>query len=167
MVQKNLPQLARLLSQYYHAGQVDKAGKPYWKHPKRVAKLVQGFPGFAEFSTHEQEVAVCAAYFHDVIEDCGVSPEELIAYGFHSDVVWAVLLVSNNFEIPEVGYFERMLENPVARAVKLSDIADNSNHKRQALLKKQKVPFNFEKYPEALRALHLSKVEAEWFEAVR
>jgi (p)ppGpp synthase/HD superfamily hydrolase len=86
MAWRNLPQLAGLLSQYYHAGQVDKAGKKYWKHPKRVAKLVQEFPGFARFSPHEQEVAVCAAFLHDVIEDCDVSPQELTAHGFSPDI---------------------------------------------------------------------------------
>jgi hypothetical protein len=167
MAWRNLPQLAGLLSQYYHAGQVDKAGKKYWKHPKRVAKLVQGFPGFARFSPHEQEVAVCAAFLHDVIEDCEVSPEELTAHGFSPDIVQTVMLLSRNIETPSGGYFERIVADPIARAVKISEVADNSSHKRQARLKNEGIPFNFDKYPESLRQLSLTPAEEEWFESVR
>lgn len=167
MAWRNLPQLAGLLSQYYHAGQVDKAGKKYWKHPKRVAKLVQAFPGFARFSPHEQEVAVCAAFLHDVIEDCDVSPEELTAHGFSPDIVQTVMLLSRNIETPSGGYFERIVADPIARAVKISEVADNSSHKRQTRLKNEGIPFNFDKYPESLRQLDLTPVEEEWFESVR
>ena len=167
MASRNLPQLAGLLSQYYHAGQLDKAGKKYWKHPKRVAKLVQEFPGFARFSPHEQEVAVCAAFLHDVIEDCDVSTQELTAHGFSPDIVQTVMLLSKNIETPNASYFERIAADPIARAVKISDVADNSSHKRQARLKNQGVDFNFDKYPESLRHLSLTPAEQEWFESVR
>jgi (p)ppGpp synthase/HD superfamily hydrolase len=167
MAWRNLPQLAGLLSQYYHAGQLDKAGKKYWKHPKRVAKLVQEFPGFARFSPHEQEVAVCAAFLHDVIEDCDVSPQDLTAHGFSPDIVQTVMLVSKNIETPAGGYLERIAADPIARAVKVSEVADNSSHKRQARLVEQGVEFNFDKYPQALRQLSLTPAEEEWFESVR
>jgi hypothetical protein len=146
---------------------VDKAGKKYWKHPKRVAKLVQEFPGFARFSPHEQEVAVCAAFLHDVIEDCDVSPQDLTAHGFSPDIVQTVMLLSRNIETASGSYLERIAADPIARAVKISDIADNSSHKRQSRLKKKGIAFNFDKYPEALRALGLTPAENDWFESVR
>jgi (p)ppGpp synthase/HD superfamily hydrolase len=167
MVEKIPVQLASKISKQYHGNQVDKAGEPYWKHPKRVAKLVRESPAFQQFSGYDKKVAVSVAYLHDVVEDCGVSAKALQAYGFNEDVVNAVLLLSKNIEFPGAGKIERLLQNPVARAVKIADIADNSNKKRQAKLRSKKPNFNFGKYPQALRVLKLSPIEQEWFESVR
>lgn len=54
-----------------HLGQERKYnGKPYITHPCRVAGRV---------ATHKDadEDAVCAAYLHDVVEDCGVSLDSI------------------------------------------------------------------------------------------
>lgn len=60
-----------------HAGQVDKAGAPYILHPLRV---------MLRMTTEEDRIA---AVLHDVIEDCGVTPEVLLAEGFAPSVVEA------------------------------------------------------------------------------
>ena len=54
-----------------HAGQARKySHRPYIEHPMRVAGrvLILGF---------EDEPLVCAAWLHDVIEDCGVTKSEI------------------------------------------------------------------------------------------
>ena len=48
-----------------HEGQVDKSGKPYFGHPKAVAAMVEG------------EVEKTVAYLHDVVEDTGVTIDQI------------------------------------------------------------------------------------------
>ena len=50
-----------------HAGQVDKCGIPYVNHPLHLAEQMAS------------EDEVCVALLHDVMEDCGKSPDWAIA----------------------------------------------------------------------------------------
>jgi len=53
-----------------HATQKRKyTGEPYITHPIEVAKIVA--------SVEHTDAMVCAAYLHDVVEDCGVTLEEI------------------------------------------------------------------------------------------
>ena len=150
-----------------HAGQVDKAGADYYGHVSRVANLVQSSPSFDELSAPEQVVAVAAAYLHDVVEDCGVSPSDLAYAGFSDEVVHVVALVSKNVEPCSFSeYNERVASDKVARVVKMADMADNSNKKRQAVLVEKGVAFNFNKYVQAVKQFNFNAAEAAWFEAV-
>ena len=132
---------------------------PYISHPLAVSAMAMEYGG-------SEDVAI-AAVLHDVIEDCDVSPQDLTAHGFSPDIVQTVMLLSKNIETPAGGYLERIAADPIARAVKVSEVADNSSHKRQARLAEQGVEFNLDKYPEALRQLSLTPAEEEWFESVR
>ncbi|MDU5129714.1 HD domain-containing protein, partial [Atopobium minutum] len=58
-----------------HAGQFDKAGKPYIEHPKRVA---------ANCATDTQKAA---ALLHDVIEDTPVTADDLLSQGINKRIV--------------------------------------------------------------------------------
>lgn len=154
-------------AQQAHAGQVDKAGADYFGHVSRVAELVQSVPGFADLSSAEQFVAVASAYLHDVVEDCGVSQSDLALAGFSDEVVHVVALVSKNVEPCSFKeYNERVSSDKVARLVKIADMADNSNKKRQAVLVANGVQFNFNKYVEAVEQFNFSDAEVAWFEAV-
>lgn len=105
-----------------HKSQRDKAGQPYIGHPLRVMARVDGL--------HEQMAAV----LHDVIEDCDVSAEQLTSWGCPSDVVAAVVALS---KVPGESLEEsiaRVRADPLARTVKLADIADNADDARLALL---------------------------------
>lgn len=54
-----------------HAGQVRKyTSTPYFEHPLRVARRVIADPYCTWYM-------VCAALLHDVVEDCGVQPQEI------------------------------------------------------------------------------------------
>jgi GTP pyrophosphokinase len=52
-----------------HAGQTRRTGEPYIQHPLEVADILAGL----EMDTP----SLAAAFLHDVLEDCGVSPDEL------------------------------------------------------------------------------------------
>ncbi len=108
-----------------HNGQRDKAGKPYITHPLRVLNNLG-----LNASLEEQ----MAALLHDVVEDCGVSLEDLRAEGFPETVVVAVDHLTKNDE-GKRDYqkaIERAALDPIAIKVKLADLTDNMNLDRIA-----------------------------------
>ena len=106
--------LADALAAFAHRGQVDKAGEPYINHPRRVA---------SGFDT-EDEITV--ALLHDVAEDTEITlgPIENI---FGSRVAEAVDALTHREDEDYFDYVRRAGQNPVAKAVKLSDLNDNMN----------------------------------------
>ena len=108
-----------------HRGQTDKAGKPYVAHPLRVMN------NLGLDATLEEQMA---ALLHDVVEDCGVSLDDLRAAGFDEAVVVAVDHLTKNAE-GERDYqktIERAAANPIARRVKMADLTDNMDLARIA-----------------------------------
>lgn len=102
-----------------HAGQVDKAGMPYIAHPRRVSAAVTG--------ATEKIVAL----LHDVVEDGpGWTLERLRAEGFPEEVVAAVDALTHREGEDYFDAIRRAGANTVARAVKLADLADNSDRSR-------------------------------------
>lgn len=75
----NLTTEAEALARAAHEGQVDKAGQPYATHPERVAARVAG-----------DDELVAIAWLHDVVEDTGITLDELRGKGFPESVVTAV-----------------------------------------------------------------------------
>ena len=103
-----------------HAGQLDKAGKPYLLHPLRVMMAL---------SEPEDRMA---AVLHDVVEDTDVSLEILRAEGFPEGVVAAVQALTKAHGEPRLAAALRAAKNPIARRVKLADVADNMDLSRIA-----------------------------------
>lgn len=112
-----------------HEGQNRKYGhsdRPYITHPARVAGRVATFPG----ATEEM---VAAAWLHDVIEDCGVTAEDLAAK-FPLSVIRLVQELTNpSKRHPELNRAQRKamdLEHikevsREAKVIKLADRVDN------------------------------------------
>ncbi|WP_445178808.1 HD domain-containing protein [Pseudomonas sp. McL0111] len=103
-----------------HAGQVDKGGAPYILHPLKV---------MLRMNTLEERIV---AVLHDVVEDCGVSLEDLRKEGFSEEVLSAIESVT---KIPGESYedfVERAAMNPIGRSVKLADLEENSDLSRIA-----------------------------------
>ncbi|MDR3482089.1 MAG: GTP pyrophosphokinase [Burkholderiaceae bacterium] len=98
-----------------HTGQVDKAGAPYILHPLRLMLSLQTEP--------ERIVAV----LHDVVEDCGVSLEDLKMRGFSAEVVAAIEAVTRRTGESYEDFVLRAAANPIGRRVKLADLRDNSD----------------------------------------
>jgi (p)ppGpp synthase/HD superfamily hydrolase len=101
-----------------HAGVVDKAGQPYILHPLRV---------MLRLSTLEERIA---AVLHDVLEDTGVTCEELRREGFSEGVIEALESVTKRAGEDYETFVRRAAANPVGRNVKLADLADNSDRSR-------------------------------------
>lgn len=124
-----------------HAGQVDKSGEAYISHPLRVAMRMHSTDG------------VIAALLHDVKEDCGVSDDDLRAIGASDDVIIAVDLLTKKAGMSYDDYLLAIKANPLALAVKLADIADNTDINRLAKLPQLTAARLIDKYTKALKIL--------------
>jgi len=103
-----------------HAGQVDKGGAPYILHPLKV---------MLRMSTLEERIV---AVLHDVVEDCGISLDDLRKEGFIEEVLSAIESVT---KVPGESYedfVDRAAQNPIGRVVKLADLEENSDLSRIA-----------------------------------
>ena len=128
-----------------HAGQIDKAGQPYILHPVRVMLRVLG--------EHERMAAV----LHDVVEDTSVTLEQLQREGFPGEVILAVRALTKNPGESRLEAAARAAVNPVARAVKLADNAENMDLSR--ISNPTQRDFDRLKEYEEVRALLLASTE--------
>ena len=101
-----------------HKNQVDKSGMPYVFHPFHVAEQMT------------DEAATIVALLHDVVEDTDYTLEDLAAEGFGKEILEAVALMTHEDDVPYLDYVAKLKENPIARAVKLADLAHNSDLSR-------------------------------------
>ena len=100
-----------------HAGQFDKAGKPYILHPLRVMMTVE---------SPTLDSARKVAILHDVVEDSQWTVESLDAkFGLTLEEQAALRLLTHGDDEDYDAYVERLASNPLARAVKLADLRDN------------------------------------------
>lgn len=105
---------AKAIATSAHEGQVDKAGKPYIKHPMRVMNMGK---------TVEEKIA---GVLHDVVEDSDWTFEMLEKEGIPKDVMDALRCVTKLSEDENYDHFiERVKTNPLAVKVKLNDLKDN------------------------------------------
>lgn len=138
----DLVERAKELAHRAHAGQVDKAGRPYIEHVARVAAAV---------SDDRQVEAV--AWLHDVLEDCDDSFRIEILDRFPQRIYLACCLLDRNRSYNLVEYYAVIRSNPRALRVKLADIADNADEARLALLDDKTAARLRRKYAKAVQAL--------------
>ena len=103
-----------------HAGQTDKGGAPYILHPLRVMlRVARGA---------QQIVAV----LHDVVEDSDgkITFDDLAREGFSREVIDGVRAVTKIDGESYEAFIARAALDPVGKAVKLADLAENSDLSR-------------------------------------
>ncbi len=98
-----------------HKNQVDKSGLPYVYHPFHLAEQM------------DDEYSTCVALLHDVVEDTDITLDDLRRNGFPEEVTEALSLMTHNDDVPYLDYVRAMKDNPIARKVKLADLAHNSD----------------------------------------
>ena len=101
-----------------HRGQTDRAGAPYILHPLRV---------MARVNTEAEKIV---AVLHDVVEDTDWTLDRLSKEGFSSAVVRAIDCVTKREGETYEDFVKRSAENPLARRVKLADLEDNMDLRR-------------------------------------
>ena len=101
-----------------YEGGLDKAGHPYILHPLRVLLAV---------TTTEERIA---AVLHDLLEDTEWTVLRLRQEGFSETVLQALEALTKQEAEDYLTYVRRAGANPVARAVKFADLADNMDISR-------------------------------------
>ena len=112
---------AMAIAEKQHAGQVDKAGRPYMEHPLRVMKAMS--------NDAERIVAI----LHDVIEDTDLTLDQLAAEGFPGYILEALDSVTRRDDETYEAFVARAARNPIGRRVKYADLQDNADLARIAV----------------------------------
>lgn len=113
---------AILLALAAHRGQVypSMPPEPYFLHPLRVMARLHS----------ESETERIAAILHDVVEDTSTTLADLVRMGYGTDVIQAVDCLTHRIGETYEAYIDRLVRNPIARTVKLADLADNLANNR-------------------------------------
>ena len=117
MIYTPLTKAAMEIAYQAHHGQLDKSGVPYIFHPIHLAEAM------------DDEYSCCVALLHDTVEDTSVTLEELKAI-FPKEVTDAVALMTHEKGTDYFDYVRAIKKNPIARKVKLADLAHNSDQTR-------------------------------------
>ncbi|MFD5103187.1 HD domain-containing protein [Streptomyces albidochromogenes] len=109
-----------------HAGQTDKAGRPYAEHLAAVAEGVRARGG--------SEEQIAAAWLHDAVEDDALSEQWLTAAELPPATKDMVFALTKRPGEELAAYARRVLATPGARLVKEADLAHNADPGRLAVL---------------------------------
>jgi (p)ppGpp synthase/HD superfamily hydrolase len=96
-----------------HEGQFDRIGAPYVLHPLRVMLRL------------DEPTDMTAAALHDVVEDCGVTLDDLRVQGFPEEVVAVVDALTRRAGETYEAHIRRAGATERSRRIKLADLADN------------------------------------------
>ena len=103
-----------------HKEQVDKVGMPYLGHVMRV--MLSG-------RTDAEKIV---GVLHDVVEDTDWTFDALLKEGFSTEIVEALRCVTKiSDDEPYDDFIERVKSNPLAVAVKINDLTDNMDVRRE------------------------------------
>ena len=127
-----------------HKDQVDKSGMPYVFHPFHVAEQMT------------DEATTIVALLHDVVEDTDYTLGDIAAEGFGKEILEAVALMTHEDDVPYLDYVAKLKDNPIARAVKLADLAHNSDLSRIGEIDEE-TKQRLEKYKKAKAILESGK----------
>lgn len=114
---EQLEAAAEVYAERMHQEQADKAGQPYIDHLRRVAERMP---------TYDLRIV---AWLHDIVEDTYTSLAQ-IREAFGPEIGGAVDAITRRTAERYSDYIRRVGENPMARAVKIADLIDNSNLSR-------------------------------------
>ncbi|MEY2694548.1 MAG: hypothetical protein RL142_896 [Actinomycetota bacterium] len=160
----NKVQMAIEVATKVHEGQKDKLGEDYIKHPLRVHRNLTTNPKFKKLDALTREDCEVAALLHDVIEDTSITAEDLLAMGFSPRSIKLVQLLTKDKTKPKEDYFVPISGEPLARMIKLADIADNRNRKRVAGLDPEIAESLRQKYNHAMAAIGIDQEDQHWMD---
>lgn len=123
-----------------HKEQRDKGGSPYILHPLRLMMRLN--------TTDEELMAI--AVLHDVVEDCGVTFDDLRQLGMTERIVSGVQALTKQVGESYEQFIERLAGNRGALLVKREDLKDNSDLTRLKGVSSKDI-LRMEKYMKAYR----------------
>lgn len=130
-------ELAIKLAVDAHAGQLDKAGKPYILHPLSL---------MLKFREEELQIV---SILHDVIEDSDMTLGYLSELGFSKSVVEALDALTKRAREDYMDFITRVSENLIATRVKIEDLTHNLDLTRLDIVRPDDLS-RIEKYHKAL-----------------
>lgn len=148
---------AEQIARVAHEGQMDKVGHPYIEHPARVATIVR-WTG-RDLTESELDVAIAAAWLHDVVEDTGFDLNTLRMLGIPGEVARTVDLMTRKHNVPSEEYYRALALDPVGLALKHADMIDNLDPHRTSLLSAADRARLAEKYRKAAECLGVNPEE--------
>ena len=117
MIYTPMTNAAMQMAYQAHHGQLDYNGIPYIFHPIHLAEQM------------DDEISCCVALLHDTVEDTSVTLNDLCAI-FPQEVTDAVAMLTHNPDQDYFDYVRAIRNHPIARKVKLADLAHNSDQTR-------------------------------------
>jgi hypothetical protein len=129
-----------------HAGQVDKAGRPYSEHLVRVY--------LRSLDYGADTIQQIAALLHDSIEDGKATKQELLDFGVPPESVYLISVLSKPEGISYMDYILSVKAVPRTIPVKNADLDDNSDPKRLANLPAEVAERLSKKYAKAKSLLN-------------
>lgn len=118
MIYTNATKKALKLCFEAHKDQRDKSDIPYVFHPFHLAESMT------------DETTTVVALLHDVVEDTSFTLEDIKKEGFSDEVIEALRLLTHKDGVDYMDYVAAIKQNPIAKAVKLADLAHNSDTTR-------------------------------------
>ena len=103
-----------------HAGQFDRGGNPYILHPLKVMHYLK---------TTDEEL-MCMALGHDVVEDTGVTFQELREAGMSERVIEGIRSLTKMPGQTYEEYKQGVFANVDAMRVKMADLRHNTDIRR-------------------------------------
>ena len=142
MIYTPLTNKAMQIAYAAHHGQLDYNGIPYIFHPIHLAEQM------------DDEISCCAALLHDVVEDTDVTMEHL-AREFPEEVIAVLKLLTHKKDVPYFDYVRSIKHHPIAKKIKLADIAHNCDQTRcvGSDLTEEQLAYFREKYRKARQIL--------------
>ena len=117
MIYTEMTNKAMKLAYTAHLNQYDLSGIPYIFHSYHIAEQMK------------DEISVCVALLHDVIEDTYIEIKD-IENIFPKEVIENLKLLTLTQDIEYFEYINQIKTNPIAKAVKLADIEHNLDQSR-------------------------------------
>lgn len=105
-------EVAAKMCLFWHTGQEDKNGDPYFLHPFAVMNMCE---------TYEQKIV---ALLHDILEDTDCQLTD-IADNFSPSILEAVAAITRAEGEQYFSYIKRLSHNPLAKYVKVRDLQHN------------------------------------------
>lgn len=143
MIYTKLTNKAMQIAYMAHHGQTDCNGIPYVFHPYHLAEQM------------DDEISCCVALLHDVAEDTEVTLDEL-GKDFPQEIIEALKLLTHEKDTDYFDYVRRIKDNPIAKKVKLADLAHNMDRTRIvdcSVVSTEKLDKWDEKYSKAMKIL--------------
>ena len=118
MIYTKLTKKAMNIAYEAHKDQMDQSGVPYIFHPIHLAEQMT------------DEATTITALLHDVVEDTDMTFDQLAAMGFPAEVIEALKLLTHEKSVDYMDYVRAIRSNPIAKTVKLADLAHNRDQSR-------------------------------------